>query len=377
MPAIGEKLRQAATRLNKERTAPVWMGPSGAGPQGGVTQSMIGRYLCCKERFRLYVVEGLKPADAFSAPLEFGNMWHACEEAQAANKNWAVPLQAHADNLKRRFPFQRPEIEQWHDKCAGLFPLYLEHWENHPDEKERVPLEQEQLFDVAYSLPSGRTVRLRGKRDSSDLIGKGKNAGVYLKENKTKSTIDTQAISRQCGFDLQTMLYMITLRTRYDQAGWAADGPLRGVRYNVVRRSAHKGGKKQTAVESMLEKFNEDKADKRIGEWFARWKIEISDADVARFKMQMLDPVLENLCDDWEWWRACDSKVAKIFETPVWDYERRAKTFSEHQSRHFRLPFGIYNVVAEGGSSDLDNYMDTGSEAGLQRTDNLFPELAA
>ena len=35
----------------------------------------------------------------------------------------------------------------------------------------------------------------------------------------------------------------------------------------------------------------------------------------------------------------------------------------------------VYNVLDEGGSSDLDAYLESGSEAGLQRIENLFPEL--
>lgn len=34
-----------------------------------------------------------------------------------------------------------------------------------------------------------------------------------------------------------------------------------------------------------------------------------------------------------------------------------------------------YNVLDEGGSSDMDAMLESGSEVGLQRTENLFPEL--
>jgi hypothetical protein len=42
---------------------------------------------------------------------------------------------------------------------------------------------------------------------------------------------------------------------------------------------------------------------------------------------------------------------------------------------HYRHPFGSVNWLDEGGASDLDEYLATGSEAGLQRIDDLFPEL--
>jgi hypothetical protein len=42
---------------------------------------------------------------------------------------------------------------------------------------------------------------------------------------------------------------------------------------------------------------------------------------------------------------------------------------------HWQHPFGVYNVLDEGGSSDLDNYLESGTEIGLARTTNLYPEL--
>ena len=64
-PALGAVARKVA--MNQSQS--VWAGPGGAGPQGGVTQSMLGRYLTCKERFRIHAIEGLHSADRFSPML--------------------------------------------------------------------------------------------------------------------------------------------------------------------------------------------------------------------------------------------------------------------------------------------------------------------
>ena len=368
----------------QQAKGPLWAGPCGEGPQGGITQSLIGRWLCCRERFRLQTVEGWKAVERFSAPLEFGNMWHVCEEMWAGQEQLPlchVALRRYCEGLTKKFPLQQQEVNDWFQKCAALFPLYVRHWAEHPDVKDRTPLLQEQAFDVPYALPSGRVVRLRGKWDSVDLIGKGREAGIWIQENKTKQTIDRQKIERQCKFDLQTMLYQIALDGCRKQETTTTEhfegAPILGTRYNVIRRSAHKGGKgkkgqKETAVDSMLKAFEEDRRKRQVSSWFDRWQVTVRPADVERFKRTCLDPILENICDDYEWWEYCHKQHRDPFEF-LW--RQGCGEFHKHRNRHFRLPFGIYNPLAEGGSSDFDGLLDGGSTVGLHRATDLFPEL--
>lgn len=375
---------------------PVWEGPSGDGPNGGITQGLLSRFLVCRERFRILVVEGLKPTGGFNHRIEFGSMWHACEESLAKGSNpnnredqWPI-LIAYCRHLCQKYPTQQQQIDHWYNVCRVQFPLYVEWWARHPDVTDRRPLLQEQVFDVPYRLSSGRAVRLRGKWDSVDLIGTGTGAGIYLQENKTKGAINEVQLVKQLrsGFDLQTMLYLVALKQHFYTNSPTAkeqrihngvcvfDYPLCGVRYNVVRRplsggkgsiTQHKSTKSNPKGESSAAFYarlggiiKEDPA-----YFFVRWKVDISAADITRFRKECLDPILENLCD---WWGQLTDTPTKpvsttggsLYETPL----------------HWRHPFGVYNILDEGGSSDLDEYLRTGSEIGLERTDNLFPELA-
>jgi hypothetical protein len=157
--------------------------------------------------------------------MEYGNMWHVCEEAFAATpptdsrefsdgdyQSWESALKGYARELSRQYPSDREEIDKWYNVCRMQFPLYVRHWQEHPDVLARTPLLQEEAFDVPYCLPSGRTVRLRGKWDSVDLVEKGTNQGVWLMENKTKGDIDETALQEQVSWDLQVMLYITALR---------------------------------------------------------------------------------------------------------------------------------------------------------------------
>jgi hypothetical protein len=380
MPPINSKLGDKLKGLKNPHAArkePLWTGPNGEGSNGGVTQGLLARFLTCRERTRLMLVEGIKHKEGFNARIEYGSMWHVCEEALAAEVEKFGEqvgttlgddnLLEYCQQLRKRFPFSQEEIAHWRGMCREFFPLYVEHWRNHPDVLERTPLLQEYMFDVPYQLPSGRTVRLRGKWDSVDLIGSGKGAGIFLQENKTKSTIKQEALLAELGsgFELQTMFYLTAL----DEAKTTAEfeqgddvqrlletAPLSGVRYNVIRRPAHK------TAESALKKFHEDADNNRLGEWFARFKVVVRPADIERFRRQCLDPVLENLCDWWECLTRCSS------DNP---YERCRK----HGSTLWRTPY-FYNPLSEGAPTDLDHYVDGGNMAGLDRVDVLYPELA-
>jgi hypothetical protein len=162
-------------------------------------------------------MEGLASMDKFLYRREYGNLWHLCEEAIAAECHffgeavgttlWEDKLKGYAQQLCKRYPLQQEEIDHWYRVCKVQFPIYVKWWSKHPDVKARKPLLQEEKFDVPYSLPSGRVVRLRGKWDSVDLV----NGQVWLKENKSKGEIDEQQLVRQLTFDVQTLFFVIAL----------------------------------------------------------------------------------------------------------------------------------------------------------------------
>ncbi len=379
MSKLSDGIRKAGIGSG-ERKGPLWKGPE----VDGITFSLLSRFLVCRERFRLYAIEGLQPAPSFNHRIEYGSMWHVCEEALASGKSPAntvdqwVPLQRYADFLCAKYPTAVDQIQHWYNVCRTQFPVYVDYWSRHPDVKARTPLLQEVAFSVPYKLPSGRTVRLRGKWDSVDLIG----SGIYLQENKTKGDIKESLIARQLTFDLQTMLYLVAL-DRWQEDGinsgnFTNDYPelyykIRGVRYNVIRRPLS-GGKGSIVQHKPTSKCpNGESAESfysRLGDiikedpgyFFMRWQVEVGQADILKFRHQCLDPILEQLCD---WWEQV-STDAFIKEPHLADWSKIG---------HWRHPFGIYNVLDEGGASDVDSYLDTGSTVGLHRATTLFPEL--
>lgn len=368
---IASELKKSGVKSESvKQPRPVWKGPE----VDGVTQSMIGRFLVCRERFRILVVEGLRSSDGFQHRIEYGQMWHACEEANARGKLWNFELPIYCKGLLEKYPMQQEQIDHWYNICKVQFPIYLEYWRHHPDAVNRTPLLQEQVFNVPYELPSGRVVKLRGKWDGVSLIGRGKAAGIELDEHKTKGDIDESQLKRQLTFDLQTMLYLVALEIKQNvDKGFAGQRwhPIRGVRYNVIRRPLS-GGKgtirRHEPTKSNPTGESKDAFYQRVAQYikdepqhfFMRWRVEITDKDIARFKTEFLNPVLEQMCD---WWDC----IGRLNEEP---FDTKGSG-----GIHWRHPFGVFNSMNEGSGTELDEYIATGSEIGLRRINKLFEEL--
>ncbi len=236
-----------------------------------------------------------------------------------------------------------------------------------------------------------------------------------MQENKTKGDIDEEQLRKQLRLDLQTMLYLTALKEVQDNP---LSGPefnkhlincsILGVRYNVVKRplSGGKGSIVQHAAtkgakcpkckgERMVAgvkcpkcngagrtgaKPAETDADYygRLAQYikdepetyFMRWNVEVSAADVGRFQARCLDPILENLCDDYEHWAWCRES-----EVVPFDMQRNRSRFHGHCKRHFVFPFGVYSSLIDGGATDTDEFVMTGNSAGLSQVKDLVPEL--
>jgi hypothetical protein len=175
-----------------DKRQPLWKGPQ----EDGITFSLLCKFLTCRERFRLRVVEGLKEDEGFKYATEFGSMWHEAEEAYAGGHNWRKKISEFYAKLREQFPADEREITKWFRICKMLFPLYINHWK--ADQRDRKPVVEEKPFRIKYPLPSGRTVILRGKIDDIHSQGKGTRRSLWVQENKTKGdrTLDAEGIGR-------------------------------------------------------------------------------------------------------------------------------------------------------------------------------------
>lgn len=368
MPKIGESPLKKALKGALKKRPSLWEGPCSDGPQGGLTQSLLSRWLCCRERFRLKVVEGLTTPEDFSPALEYGNLWHICEEHAP---DWQEPLRDYCRKLQTKYPTQQEQAIHWTEVCRVQYPIYADYWSKHPDQEDKEPIANELTFRAPYKLPSGRTVWMRGKFDAVDRVGDR----TVLQENKTKGDIDSLRIEKQMAFDLQTLWYVIALQ-RTKLPGHRIKG-VPEIRYNVVRRPLA-GGKgsirKHQPTKSRPEGETDAEFYARLGDiianasgpdwgtapgesyFFMRWNVVLAKADLERFEKRFMIPCLEDLCD---WWERIST----------------AKDPFDPTNRHYQFPYGTWNPLTNGATTDLDEHLSTGTTVGLVRSDNLFPEL--
>jgi len=199
-------------------------------------------------------------------------------------------------------------------------------------------------------------------------------------ENKSKGEINELQIKRELPYDLQTMLYLTALAIHIPKSNWKGH-LVKGVRYNVVKRPLSKGkhcitqlkgrGKAKVGAETP-EQFYKRLADEHIAaypkDFFCRFRMETTPGDLASFQQQCLNPILEQLCD---WWNSIENDPFN----PWTDTSEVDEGKARPNHHHFRFPYGVYNTALEGREGVLDEFLATGSETGLTRVTELFPEL--
>jgi len=352
---------------------PLWRGPY----EEGLSQSLLQKFYLCRERFRLLVVEGLREDEGFKHSMEYGNMIHAALEHPESLKAACKAIEKHTTKLKQEHPTEIDQIAKWGYLAKKQIAVYLKFWKRQ-DEK-RKPLLHETTFKHPYKLPSGRTVLMRGKWDSVYQTGR---SVVRLQENKAKGLIDEEGLLKTLHEDLQTMYYFIPLFQQVvdGKIGLVSKTPstkLTGVLYNVIRRPladkySPRPKKSEGFSDTNLDFLNRviSLVEAEPERYFYRWNITVTQADVVRFQQQILNPILEQLCDWWDYLVAGD---------PFDPWAIRSMSHGTYPVNclHHRRPFGIYDGMSDGRRGDFFNYISSGgtSKHGLKRVETVFPEL--
>lgn len=369
----------------------------------GVTNTLLSKFVVCRHRFWLKTVVGLDQPLEFEAALEFGQLWHAAEEAHSAGKDWLGAMTGYYHHLRAKYQTAEAEVRKWYAVAKLTFPIYLEYWSKHPIEK-RTPILEEETFRVPYVLPSGRVVLLKGKYDNIFATKELNSYKITHGEHKTKGRIDEEGITATVDRNLQTMIYQTALRQSFNYVPdtkciYLDIDPLNdnsaarvikvprgttphvdGVLYNVIRRpladqhaiKQRKGrlvkGKRIGAetekqfydrlAATIREESFHGKQAKEESHYFYRWYVKLSDKDMQSFHDSVLNPLLEQLCDWWEW----------IEQDPF-------NPIRPGNKHHWQSPWGVYNSLSSGFRGDYFDYLTRGSTVGLHRIDTLFPEL--
>ena len=330
----------------------------------GVSYSLLSKFIVCRERFRLRVVEGLVPGGTKEA-MEFGTIFHKGLELSALGyTHTRILAYFNAKSRTRMAGRKRLNYDPMLCKIATMMlPMYKSHWSEVLGKIKY--FESEQKFRVLHRTSTGFTVPLNGKRDE----GFTKDGKIWLQENKTKSTISEDQIIQTLSSMLQPMLYLYSFQ--HDHPG----KELGGILYNVIRKPGLEQGK--ASERDYLNRIKKDIED-RPDHYFKMFEVDISHEDVQRWVTRYLDPLLCQVCI---WWESIKHNPFDPWTTPdprVVNWEGLSEDLKEKSlvanPHHFLRPFGVYDAMSHG-LGDYFSRVVHGTDQGLEFNAEIFPEL--
>ena len=317
----------------------------------GITQSLLTDWLLCRERFRIKAFLGLIEDQGFDAKIEFGSMCHAGMEQIAKNgfhiNRTANAIRDYSQRLMKRWPSDLDDIKFWMYAAIAVVRLHYKYWQTQDSRFNWVDVEMKFRHD--YTLPSGRTLPLRGMMDG---VVERKD-GLWLLEHKCRGMIDETAIQDTMTKNFQITFYSQILRELFP------DKKVAGVIYDVIRRPY--GTIRQTKSESReqygqrgIQRIEADPQDH-----FYRWEVQLTEEDLDEARNTIFHPILEQFMDWYEW-------VSVDWGT---------SPFREGNTIHYMRPFGMFDAHDWGNRGSYFDLMTTGQTVALTPVKTLFPEL--
>lgn len=307
---------------SKKPRSPLW------NPLAGITQTGLDRFMTCPETFAVNYIDGHTPKK-FREPIEFGNLFHLCCEFMGKDTPAAIAKKCSAAYIKSRTALagdvDRDKLHQMAGVIQVIFPKYAAYYAT--KDKAIRWITREKPFRVPYSFRDydGKTVTI-------DLVGKmdgvyrDSTAAICLKETKTKSKINAEAIRDGLRADFQTLFYLLALRLMLGKEP-------KEVLYDVIKRPGQKFGKTDT-MKTYLARIEAD-INKKPKQYFARWRVTLSKDTIDTFCRATLDPVLREL---FRWWRSIEKRPFDRFESPYHSLKLPALTSGRYgRSEYYEL----------------------------------------
>lgn len=329
--------------MTKKKPKPSVVAPSPSWTlDDGVSQSLLNRFLGCRERFRLYTIEGMRDKGSKFA-MDFGTYFHALLEIHAKypnlDANGILRHYAAKRNTFARRKSYKPDSLSQEDRDIGnvLLNRYLWWFK---DTKYKY-IKQEDVFAVPYHVPGYRSIILRGRFDE---IIERPDGTIWIQENKTKGKIDEFAISNTLPFNLQTMMYVVAAELKYKRT-------VSGIVYNVIRTPSHRKGKQDATYADFLERLDGIiAADPK--HFFLRIEHPVTSSHMDRWKKYTFNPLLISLIQWWESvkhdpfspWVARNEKGDPITHVNL-DTGEELPLANPH---HWMRPFGVFDNLTIG-----------------------------
>lgn len=333
----------------------LWRGPCDDGDNGGVTVELLSRFLRCPERTRLRYVEGLVPVPRFDHKKVFARMWNVAADGLAGGSTIAGALDDaydECDAILAEFPGpeETKAVVHWFNVLVCTFQGWARHRQENPID-QGTPRSVLRLPRVAtpvlttYELPSGRSVVLKGPEVESWKIGVGPGSYFRIERRVVKGDLRPDRLQSTARFDLDTMFCVTlhgstSLEVYYD----CVRRPLSGGKGSISKLKPTKRNPNGESDSQFYIRLRETVLDLLPGHWYPHFLVELQPSDVTEFHRKCLNPALERLCDWYD---------------------------EVHTNSGYTAPFSI-----DAPATEYDEYLLTGSERGLMRSQVAFPELS-
>lgn len=311
--------------------------------EDGVSYSMLSKFMQCRERFRLYAVEGKREVGKQQKAMDFGTYFHKLLEVHAKDqrKN-ASSIITSVTKSKNSIK----SISQLDRMIANvIFEEYLI-W--YSDIKYNY-FDAEVKFDVNYHLHGVGNIRLRGK---SDELIRWKDKTIWVQENKTKENINEAFLDASIPFNLQTLMYVIGIGAQIKK-------PIGGVVYNIIRKPKHKQKGTETEVEFIERLRGEIR--KKPSHFFFRWEYPLPLERLQDFKTKTFEPLLRSF---YIWWKS-------IEHSPFAPWVLADGKPNPH---HYQHPYGVY-MPSTNDVGDFYNLIAKNNPVGITSGNIPFEEL--
>jgi hypothetical protein len=325
----------------------------------GVSQSLLQKFVICKDRYHKKAVLGLKPTDRKEA-MEYGTIFHKLIEEGAKMQKYSRLIMTQIMNeYMQSKKLNSPE-------SLLLCKIAIEQYDKYKQWEANKPkyhyIAQEPVFAEPFVVPATRfnpcpeisinipriEVLLRGRIDEVIEI----NGELWLQENKTKSRIDLAVLQDTIPENIQVMFYAVAASIKYGR-------PVKGVIYNVIRKPGQRQRQKESDADFLKRIASE--IEDQPSYYFYRLAYQFTPGAIEKWEREELIPLLYSL---YIWWKSIEKNPTK----PWMDEEGNVNPF------HGRRSFGIYDPMSNGKGEYFD-LLIYGRMDGLIVDHEMFTEL--
>lgn len=309
---------------------PKWTGPL----KGGITQSLLSKYLEDPYQFYLYAVLGLREPEKPEPNLIWGDVCHKGLELivekpyimeEFTPEDWAGIYDGVEEHIHK----------QWPEAPITFLPSIKEMLTLYNDLYKQLygPFIAEHKFNIPHTTTRGNQVTLRGKAD-----GWNKENNILV-EHKCKGRFDLIQTMRETPIDLQVNVYSFVLGTRtiiYDliripDTQWSL--PPKGQYQNPIQYIKSLYSTKEWGDFPIFIKKHK---------WIQQLVIQLNDEQVQHQIDTCINPLIDSLCDFWEY----VNQSGFDHEDPKWYgplfYKKPIRHFDPARTQSYKCSYWNY-----------------------------------